>query len=61
MVSNVIMSPELHVPLEGGGAETLRVKEVEDAPVLLIPAKLKRLLNKGLDGCLCQLLVIIPE
>ena len=57
----LLSSPELHVPLQGGGAETLRVKEVEDAPMLLVPAKLQRLLNKGLDGCLCQVCVTIPE
>ena len=56
-----ISSPELHVPLQGCGAETLRVQEVEDAPMLLVPAKLQWLLNKGLYGCLCQVCVIIPE
>ena len=53
-------APELHVPLEGGRAETLRVQEVQDAPVLLVPAKLKRRDNESFDGFLCQLWVIIP-
>ena len=61
IITITISSPELHIPLQGSGAKTLRVQEVEDASMLLVPTKLQRLLNKDIDGCLCQFCVIIPE